>query len=273
MLYFPQLFCHIKYASCALSLFRLLERAQTAPPQGKVPKEPTTNIRDSIPRRGEGREEDEVKIVTWNVNGLRALARNKLEEMRNFVNEQAPHVLCLQETKLQEEHEECFANLFAGYQSHFSSSTKKKGYSGTALFIRSNGEEDNKEEDNEGQVQKQSSLHSFFGVGSEEKEEEEEGSPTKKKRRTNSAPLARRSSSVVTPPTLDTRVPPPITILTPLNIERGVGDSSHEGEGRVLTAEFPSFYLVNAYVPNSGMDLKRLSYRYHGERCRYIRLS
>jgi exodeoxyribonuclease-3 len=35
----------------------------------------------------------------------------------------------------------------------------------------------------------------------------------------------------------------------------------HTGEGRVITVEFASFYLVNVYVPNSGQNLERLSYR------------
>jgi exodeoxyribonuclease-3 len=35
----------------------------------------------------------------------------------------------------------------------------------------------------------------------------------------------------------------------------------HNEEGRVLCAEFQSFYLVNAYVPNSKPDLSRLDYR------------
>ncbi|XP_072216964.1 DNA repair nuclease APEX1-like, partial [Excalfactoria chinensis] len=35
----------------------------------------------------------------------------------------------------------------------------------------------------------------------------------------------------------------------------------HDAEGRVLTAEFPSFYIVCAYVPNSGRGLTRLPYR------------
>lgn len=35
----------------------------------------------------------------------------------------------------------------------------------------------------------------------------------------------------------------------------------HSGEGRVVTVEFPSFYLVNTYVPNSGQTLDRLDYR------------
>jgi exodeoxyribonuclease-3 len=35
----------------------------------------------------------------------------------------------------------------------------------------------------------------------------------------------------------------------------------HDSEGRVICAEFDSFYLVTVYVPNSGSELLRLGYR------------
>ena len=38
----------------------------------------------------------------------------------------------------------------------------------------------------------------------------------------------------------------------------GLGISDHDAEGRLVTAEFDSFYLLCAYVPNSGDGLKRL---------------
>jgi len=40
-----------------------------------------------------------------------------------------------------------------------------------------------------------------------------------------------------------------------------IGKEEHDQEGRVITLEYPSFYLVNVYVPNSGQELKRLDYR------------
>ncbi|TGZ47253.1 hypothetical protein CRM22_011057 [Opisthorchis felineus] len=49
----------------------------------------------------------------------------------------------------------------------------------------------------------------------------------------------------------------------PLNITRGVGKTTQNPEGRVITAEFPDFYLVSVYVPNSGQGLVRLPYRQH----------
>lgn len=47
----------------------------------------------------------------------------------------------------------------------------------------------------------------------------------------------------------------------PLSVTYGLGIDEHDGEGRVVTAEYDSFYVVNVYVPNSGDGLKRLGYR------------
>ncbi len=41
----------------------------------------------------------------------------------------------------------------------------------------------------------------------------------------------------------------------------GIGVKEHDAEGRAVTLEFETFYLVNTYIPNAGMGLKRLSYR------------
>uniref|UniRef100_A0A672NYF3 exodeoxyribonuclease III n=1 Tax=Sinocyclocheilus grahami TaxID=75366 RepID=A0A672NYF3_SINGR len=47
----------------------------------------------------------------------------------------------------------------------------------------------------------------------------------------------------------------------PLNVTYGIGKEEHDKEGRVITAEFPSFFLVTAYVPNASRGLVRLDYR------------
>jgi len=47
----------------------------------------------------------------------------------------------------------------------------------------------------------------------------------------------------------------------PLNIATGIGVEEHDNEGRVLTAEFAEYFLVNVYVPNSKRELTRLPYR------------
>lgn len=47
----------------------------------------------------------------------------------------------------------------------------------------------------------------------------------------------------------------------PLNVAYGMGIEEHDSEGRVITLEYASFYLVTVYTPNSQEELKRLSYR------------
>ena len=47
----------------------------------------------------------------------------------------------------------------------------------------------------------------------------------------------------------------------PLNVTLGIGIDEHDHEGRVITLEMETFYLVNMYVPNSQDGLKRLDYR------------
>ena len=52
----------------------------------------------------------------------------------------------------------------------------------------------------------------------------------------------------------------------PLSLTRGIGVAEHDREGRVLTAEFADFFLVNVYVPNSQRELTRLDYRQQWDR-------
>ena len=47
----------------------------------------------------------------------------------------------------------------------------------------------------------------------------------------------------------------------PLAVTTGIGLEEHDHEDRVLTLEYPGFYLVNCYTPNSQDGLKRLDYR------------
>ena len=52
----------------------------------------------------------------------------------------------------------------------------------------------------------------------------------------------------------------------PLSVVQGIGKTEHDREGRVLTAEFADFFLVNVYVPNSQRELTRLDYRQQWDR-------
>ena len=47
----------------------------------------------------------------------------------------------------------------------------------------------------------------------------------------------------------------------PLSVSCGIGAEEHDKEGRVITAEFPDYYVVTCYTPNSQDGLARLPYR------------
>lgn len=47
----------------------------------------------------------------------------------------------------------------------------------------------------------------------------------------------------------------------PLSVSYGIGEEIHDQEGRVITLEYPEFFLVTCYTPNSQNELKRLAYR------------
>ncbi|MBQ1882286.1 MAG: exodeoxyribonuclease III [Bacteroidales bacterium] len=51
------------------------------------------------------------------------------------------------------------------------------------------------------------------------------------------------------------------TRISPLKASYGIGIEEHDHEGRVITLEFESFYMVCVYTPNSQEELKRLDYR------------
>ena len=70
-----------------------------------------------------------MKLISWNVNGLRACMNKGFPE---FFQQEAPDILCLQETKLQPHQIEL---ELPGYRQYWNSA-EKKGYSGTALFTR-----------------------------------------------------------------------------------------------------------------------------------------
>ncbi len=94
-----------------------------------------------------------MKLLSWNVNGLRAVMGKGFPE---FVAAEQPDILCLQETKARPEQVELPLEL-GGYQS-FWNSAEKPGYSGVAVFTRikplvvTNGM-DIPEHDREGRVQ------------------------------------------------------------------------------------------------------------------------
>jgi len=51
----------------------------------------------------------------------------------------------------------------------------------------------------------------------------------------------------------------------PINVTYGIGIEEHDQEGRVITLEYPNFYLITVYTPNSQNELARLDYRMQWE--------
>ena len=123
-----------------------------------------------------------MKLISWNVNGLRAVMKKNFYE---FVNDTNPDILCIQETKMQEGQADVELPEYHKYWC----SAEKKGYSGTLTL--------SKEE--------------------------------------------------------------------PLNVTCNMGVDKHDHEGRIVNCEYPGFYLVNVYVPNSQNELARLNYRMEWE--------
>jgi exodeoxyribonuclease III (xth) len=189
--------------------------------------------------------------MSWNVAGLRALVRKQPNALSDLATRHNIDVLCLQETKLQNDHVtdpklKLKGHLLEeqGYDSHWSCSTAKKGYSGTAVFIKrreitavNQVEPNNSSKTSE---KKQATLGAFFDASSKNKKKHNSGS-------TDDATSHGDNCHVKN--------------LVPLQISHAMGKQEHDSEGRIISMDFPLFTLANVYVPNSGQNLERLSYR------------
>ena len=71
-----------------------------------------------------------MKIISWNVNGIRAVLKKGFYD---FMNENKPDIICIQETKA---HPEQVDLKLKDYPYHYWNSAEKKGYSGTAIFSK-----------------------------------------------------------------------------------------------------------------------------------------
>ena len=146
-------------------------------------------------------------------------------------------MLCLQETKLQESHVDDPKLKFRGcmkehgYDDYWSCSTVKKGYSGTAIFVKQRG-------DKKTSSKKQSSIKGFFGSKGGD------GSSGKK------------SAAAAEPKEL----PVDSETLTPTEVSYKIGKEI-DNEGRTVIMDFPFATITNVYVPNAGQTLQRLDYR------------
>ncbi len=87
-----------------------------------------------------------MKIITWNVNGYRAIAgqnprtkygkKYKKNYLFKYLEEENPDIICLQETKSDEEQINDEIRSPEGYESHYHSCRRKKGYSGVVTFSK-----------------------------------------------------------------------------------------------------------------------------------------
>ncbi|XP_041719800.1 DNA-(apurinic or apyrimidinic site) endonuclease [Coregonus clupeaformis] len=154
--------------------------------KGKKVKEPEAPILYSDPpdkMTSKDGHAANMKITSWNVDGLRAWVKKK---GLDWVRDEAPDVLCLQETKCAEKSlPDDITSMPEFPHKYWAGSDEKEGYSGVAMLCKTE----------------------------------------------------------------------------PLKVTYGIGKEEHDKEGRVITAEFPTFFLVTAYVPNSGRGLVRLDYR------------
>ena len=205
----------------------------------------------------EDNKESCFKVVSWNVNGIRALIRKHPNALSDLVvNEDYPDVIFLQETKLQEMHVNDqklkLRSLLKdeGYENHWTCSTAKKGYSGSAVFIRTSKKVATEGDDNNTltSIEKKGkgTLLGFVSM--------------KKKKHTNDNCLPSDASIKVDKsyrlqPIEDKRR----LVCEP--IEFGLGKDKHDEEGRTIICHYPLFSLTGLYVPNSGAKLERLHYR------------
>ncbi|XP_071657491.1 DNA repair nuclease/redox regulator APEX1 [Patagioenas fasciata] len=142
-----------------------------------------------------GGQRSNFKVTSWNVDGLRAWVRKGALQ---WVQEDAPDVLLLQETKCAEAQVPPEVRALPRLPHQFwASASGRGGYSGVGLLARER----------------------------------------------------------------------------PLDVTYGIGDPSLDAEGRVITAELPSLFLVCAYVPNSGRGLARLAERQRWDRALRAHLS
>ena len=74
-----------------------------------------------------------MKIISYNVNGIRAAMRKGLLD---WLQQADPDVFCVQETKANKDQVELDQIEAAGYKHHYWFSAQKKGYSGVAIFCK-----------------------------------------------------------------------------------------------------------------------------------------
>jgi exodeoxyribonuclease III len=128
-----------------------------------------------------------ITILSWNVNGVRAAVRKGFTD---FLLSKKPHILGIQEVKIDDTKRNIEKFDFAKYSEHWNSADRP-GYAGTMTLLKEKS-----------QIEKRFISHTT-----------------------------------------------------------GIGKKEYDTEGRVQTLEFDTFYVVNAYFPNTRDDLSRLKFK------------
>jgi exodeoxyribonuclease-3 len=79
-------------------------------------------------------DKKQLKLISWNVNGLRAVMK---KDFTSIIHDLDPDILLLQETKLQQDQRTKEMINLHSYNSYWSYSTVKKGYSGVVGYSKS----------------------------------------------------------------------------------------------------------------------------------------
>jgi exodeoxyribonuclease III len=184
------------------------------------------------------------------VAGLRALIKKEPNALINLCHKYDLDMLCLQETKLQEMHLDDpklkLRGLMVehGYEEYWNCSTAKKGYSGTAVFIKQrrpkNNDQDHDNDNSHKETNsKQTKIASFFA-------------PVSTTDDGNHPSIDHKNAN------LPVGMNPEQLRCTAVTYKLG---QDIDKEGRSITVEFPWATIVNVYVPNSGQKLERLDFR------------
>jgi exodeoxyribonuclease-3 len=177
-----------------------------------------------------------MKIISWNVNGIRAwYKKGALEELLK----EKPDVFCFQETKAHENQLPEELKKVPGYLSYFDHSKGKKGYSGVAIYIK-NGLITN----NLKQITKTSSvIPAEAGIQSEIIQN---SNLDPRIREDDNAKSKSYKLSVI-----DYKLP----------IDYGLGIPELDQEGRFLAVHLKDFTIITCYFPNAGTKPERLEFK------------
>ena len=171
-----------------------------------------------------------MKLISWNVNGLRACINKGFIEFFNSVDSD---IFAIQETKMQENQLDENIKKLGNYQ--YFNSAVKKGYSGTAVFT------------------KEEPISVKYGI--DENLAKEIVNYKSNIDYTVAAQNVENELKIINKKEIKIDFSDEIKILENESL------LFKSDEGRLITLEFPEYYFVNCYIPNSKRGLERLLYR------------